>query len=74
MSLKDLNHFVKANKHLPDVAPAAEMEAEGINLSEMNALLLRKIEELTLYVIGQQEQIQELQKSLSEMENKKGGE
>jgi len=74
MNLKDLNNFIKVNKHLPDVAPAAEMEAEGINLSEMNALLLRKIEELTLYVIGQQEQIQELQKSLLEMGSKKGGE
>jgi len=66
---------------LPDVAPAAEMEAEGINLSEMNTLLLRKIEELTLYIIGQEKQaieqqklIEDLQKRLSELETKKGGE
>jgi hypothetical protein len=74
MNLTDLNNFIKANKHLPDVAPAAEMEAEGINLSEMNMLLLRKIEEFTLYIIGQEEQMQNMQKRLSELENKKGGE
>jgi hypothetical protein len=62
MNLKDLNNFIKDNKHLPDVAPAAEMETEGINLSEMNALLLRKIEELTLYILDLQKQINDLKK------------
>ena len=51
MNLNDLSSFIKTNKHLPDVAPATQMEAEGINVSEMSALLLKKIEELTLYVI-----------------------
>jgi len=74
MSLSDLGKFIETNKHLPDVAPAAEMEAEGINLSEMSALLLRKIEELTLYILEQDEQMKELQKRLSELEAKKGGE
>jgi len=81
MSLSDLSKFIETNKHLPDVAPAAEMEAEGINLSEMSALLLKKIEELTLYIIGQEKQaieqqklIEDLQKRLSELETKKGGE
>jgi hypothetical protein len=67
MSLQDLNNFIKTNKHLPNVVPAAEMEAEGINLSEMNALLLQKIEELTLYII-------QMEKRLAEVENMKGGE
>jgi len=62
MNLNDLNSFIKANKHLPDVAPAAEMEAEGINVSEMNALLLKKVEELTLYILDLQNQINELKK------------
>ena len=62
MNLNDLNLFIKANKHLPDVAPAAEMEAEGINVSEMNALLLKKVEELTLYILDLQNQINELKK------------
>jgi len=63
MNLSDLNNFIKTNKHLPEVAPAAVMESEGINLSEMNALLLKKIEELTLYVI-------ELNKKIEVLENK----
>jgi len=67
MSLSDLDKFIKTNKRLPEVAPAAEMEADGINVSETSALLLKKIEELTLYII-------ELEKRLSELEAKKGDE
>jgi hypothetical protein len=44
------------------VPSAKEMEANGINLGEMNMLLLKKIEELTLYVIEQQKQIDNLNK------------
>ena len=62
MNLNDLNSFIKTHKHLPDVAPAAKMEAEGINVSEMNALLLQKVEELTLYILDLQNQINELKK------------
>jgi hypothetical protein len=62
MNLNDLKNFVTTNKHLPEVAPAAQMESEGINVSEMNALLLKKIEELTLYLIELKNEIDELQK------------
>lgn len=51
LSMDELEDFVKLNKHLPDIAPAAEMESEGINLSEMAAKLLQKIEEQSLYII-----------------------
>lgn len=64
MPIDELKNYVKSNKHLPDIAPAKEMENNGINLSEMNAQLLRKIEELTLYVIQQQEKIDALEKKL----------
>ena len=60
MGLDELEKFIKTNKHLPEVAPAAIMEAEGINISEMSAKLLQKIEELTLYIIDLQKQIEEL--------------
>ena len=70
MNLNELSAFVKTNKHLPDMAPAAQMEAEGINLSEMNALLLKKVEELTLYVIQQQEMLDKLQSEIQELKNK----
>jgi hypothetical protein len=49
--LKETEKFIKANNHLPDIPSAAEVEKEGVNLGEMNARLLKKIEELTLYLI-----------------------
>jgi len=71
MSLNDLNHYIKTNKHLPNVAPAAKMEAEGINLSEMNTTLLLKVEELTLYILQQNRQLTELQNQINELKNSK---
>lgn len=69
--LRDLNQvekFIKQNKHLPDIPSSAEMEASGVNLAEMNKLLLQKIEELTLYLIEKEEEVTELK---SQMENQK---
>ena len=60
MNLKDLGNFVRKNNHLPNIPSAAEVQESGIELGEMNALLLQKIEELTLYVIDLQQQIDEL--------------
>jgi hypothetical protein len=60
MPLGELDKFIKTNRHLPEIAPAAVMEAEGIDLSDMNAKLLQKVEELTLYVIELQKQINEM--------------
>ncbi|PXX94891.1 hypothetical protein DF185_22840 [Marinifilum breve] len=68
-SLEEVENFVQENKHLPDIAPAKEMQENGVNQSEMNQKLLQKIEELTLYVIEQNKlnQIQTLElKSLRE--------
>jgi hypothetical protein len=52
LPLTDVKTFIDKNKHLPEVPSAKEMESNGINLGEMNTLLLKKIEELTLYMIG----------------------
>jgi Phage T4 tail fibre len=60
-SLTEIENYIKANKHLPEVPSAKEMEANGINLSEMNMLLLKKVEELTLYAIEQSKIIENLQ-------------
>jgi hypothetical protein len=70
MPLNDLSTFISENKHLPEIAPAAEMESEGINLSEMNAKLLQKVEELTLYLIQQNEKIENLEAKVNNLENK----
>jgi hypothetical protein len=49
--LAEIETYIKENKHLPEVPSAKEMEANGVQLGEMNMLLLKKVEELTLYVI-----------------------
>ena len=62
MPLEDLSRFIKTNKHLPNIPTAAEVEKNGIEIGEMNAKLLEKIEELHLYILQQQKQIEELNK------------
>jgi hypothetical protein len=54
-SLADLKTYIDKNQHLPDMPSEAEVARNGINLGEMNKLLVKKVEELTLYLIEQQE-------------------
>jgi len=59
--LNEVKLYIAENGHLPEV-PSAEMaEAEGIDVGEMNKLLLQKIEELTLYLLQQEERIKVLE-------------
>jgi len=50
-SLEEVKNYIDQNKHLPEVPSAKEMEANGVQLGEMNMLLLKKMEEMTLYMI-----------------------
>ncbi len=50
-SIESVETFIEANHRLPDLPSAAEVEADGIELGEMNRLLVQKVEELTLYLI-----------------------
>lgn len=50
-SLSEVEAFTKANKHLPEVPSAAEIEQNGLDLAKMNLILLKKVEELTLHAI-----------------------
>lgn len=59
-SLSNLEKFIKENRHLPEVPKKAEVEAVGIDLGELNKILLKKIEELTLYLIEKDKEIIEL--------------
>ena len=59
-SLKSIEDYVKLHKHLPEIPSASKITNEGLDLAEMNLLLLKKIEELTLHVISQQKQIDKL--------------
>ncbi|SFC65893.1 hypothetical protein SAMN04487891_1184 [Flagellimonas taeanensis] len=56
-SLEEVQNYINEHGHLPNIPSAKEMEEEGIQLGEMNMKLLEKIEELTLYVIKQQGEI-----------------
>lgn len=60
-SLEETEEYIQTNKHLPEIPSAKEMEANGVQLGEMNMLLLKKIEELTLYIIEQEKRIQKLE-------------
>lgn len=57
MHLKELENFVKINQHLPEIASEKDMVENGVNMSELQMKLLQKIEELTLYTIEQQKQL-----------------
>jgi hypothetical protein len=57
MPLSELNTYIQEHKHLPEIPTTAEVEENGISVGEMNAKLLQKIEELTLYVIEQDKKI-----------------
>lgn len=54
----------KANKHLPEIPSEKEVQESGVSLGEMNRLLLQKVEELTLYVMKQQKEINLLNNKL----------
>ena len=60
MSLDSLAKFISANHHLPEVPSAKEVEANGIRVAEMNALLLKKVEELTLHLIDIKKKVDQL--------------
>lgn len=63
LSLAEVKQFVSENKHLPDVPSITDVEGKDVSLGEMNRILLQKIEELTLYVIDLQEQIDALKEA-----------
>jgi hypothetical protein len=65
-SLKEVEKHVTAEKHLPGIPSAKEMKNNGMDLTEMNMLLLKKVEELTLYTIQLNNKIEQLQKKAAE--------
>jgi len=60
LPLEEVAQYIETNNHLPDIPSEAEVIKNGINVGEMDAMLLRKIEELTLYTLEQQHQIRQL--------------
>ncbi len=62
-TIEYLENFIKENGHLPDIPKEEEIIKNGVNLGEMQAKLLQKIEELTLYII-------QLKKEINQIKNK----
>lgn len=69
MPLNELKQYVDKNKHLPEVPSETEVSANGIDLGELQSILLKKIEELTLYTIQLQEQGQRQQELIEQLQN-----
>lgn len=63
--LSDVASFITTNEHLPEIPSAAEIQKNGQNLGEMNLLLLKKVEELMLYVIQQNQEIEKLKMTVA---------
>lgn len=65
----DLEQYIQTHRHLPGIPSASQVAEDGIYVGEMQALLLEKIEELTLYVIDQNKKIAALEEAMSQQEN-----
>ncbi|WP_316833752.1 tail fiber protein [Pedobacter nutrimenti] len=70
-TLEETETQIKLNGHLPGIPSAAEVKAEGIEVGGMNAKLLKKIEELTLYLIELKKENSQLSKRVTQIEQKK---
>lgn len=66
-TLQEVENFAKQNHHLPEIPSAKEIQEKGFQLGEMNAKLLQKVEELTLYAIDQDKKLTALEKEIAEM-------
>ncbi|MEP7372267.1 MAG: hypothetical protein ABI675_02690 [Chitinophagaceae bacterium] len=72
-ALKQVKSFIGKNQHLPGVPSAAAIKKMGLDLGAMQKIMMEKIEELTLYVIKQDEKIQLLNGQLKKLEKKQNG-
>lgn len=63
-TLEEVEKHIAEKGHLKDIPSAKEVEAKGIELGEMNKLLLQKVEELTLYVIALNKELLEVKENL----------
>lgn len=67
-SLSSVKSYIDKNQHLPEIPSEQDVIKNGLNLGEMNKLLLKKVEELTLYLIEKDKQLDEQRKRLEKVE------
>lgn len=65
MPLKEVEAYIKAHKHLPEVPSSEEVEKNGVEVTEISAVLLKKIEELTLYTLELQKKLEAQQTEIN---------
>jgi glutaredoxin-related protein len=70
MPLPQLQDYINAHQHLPELPSAGDVEKRGQNLGEMNRLLVKKVEELTLYMIEKDKQIKAQEQRLKDLEDR----
>lgn len=70
MPLHELKKYIGDNKHLPEIPSESEIVRQGYDLHEMQSAMMKKIEELTLYTLQQQEEIEMLRKMVDELKGK----
>ncbi|BAV08131.1 hypothetical protein SAMN05421788_103467 [Filimonas lacunae] len=70
-SLEQVDAYIKQNQHLPEVPSADAVSKQGLDVGDSQALLLKKIEELTLYLIDQNEKIKAQGERIKKLEEKK---
>ncbi len=67
-TLSEVERFIQSNGHLPEIPSAMQVEDEGLSIGEMNKLLIKKVEELTLHAIENEKKRKKLEGKLNEME------
>ncbi|MBA4260121.1 MAG: hypothetical protein C0446_13235 [Chitinophaga sp.] len=68
--MNELEKFIQQYQHLPDIPSTKDVQSKGINVGDTQALLLKKIEELTLYIIEQDKKHQKILKSFQILQDK----
>jgi len=70
LSINKLAAYIKENKHLPDIPSTKIVMTDGLDLGKMNGLLLKKVEELTLYLIQLQKELDETKEQVEKLKEK----
>lgn len=70
-SLDEVEAYINEHSHLPEIPSAAEFAEDGITLGKMSFDLLKKVEELTLYMIDMKKENEELKARITELEESK---
>ena len=64
-TLEEVDAFITEHRHLPDMPSQQEVAEAGLDMTDMQLRLLRKVEELTLYAVKQQETIAQLEREIA---------